>query len=139
MNTMNNIDNYRMKKGEYSMNNFDIINLDDQDVKILVVMKTSDSPFDFVDELQEQLKAISFSGIFIIDELLHSGNTDERFISGFFDGNSFDNSKFVFKNVAPKSNIRGYICEYLKADTEILNYSGLTERQQKLISHGCII
>lgn len=133
------MNNSKTKKGEYSMNNFDIIGLDDKDVQILVVMKTSDSPFDFVDELQEQLKTIGFSGIFVIDELLHSGNTEERFISGFFDGNSFDNSKFVFKNIAKKSNIRSYICEYLKSDMEVLNYSGLTDRQQKLISHGCII
>lgn len=128
-----------MRKGDHSMENFDIISLNDKDVKILVVMKTCDSPFDYVDELQEQLKAIGFSGIFVIDELLHSGNTEERFISGFFDGNSFDNSKFVFRNIAPKSNIRDYICDYLKSDMEVLNYSSLTDKQQKLISHGCII
>lgn len=136
---MNIMNNSKTKKGEHSMNNFDIIGIDDKDVQILVVMKTSDSPFDFVDELQEHLKTIGFSGIFVIDELLHSGNTEERFISGFFDGNSFDNSKFVFKNIAKKSNIRSYICEYLKSDMEVLNYSGLTDRQQKLISHGCVI
>lgn len=121
------------------MNNFDIINLDDQNVKILVVMKTCDSPFDFVNELQEQLKMIEFSGIFVIDELLHSGNNEERFISGFFDGNAFDNSKFRFENIAKKSIIRSYICEYLKSDLEVLNYSSLTDKQQKLISHGCVI
>ena len=40
------------------MNNFDIVSLDDKDIKILVIMKTSDSPFDFVNELQEKLKTI---------------------------------------------------------------------------------
>ena len=121
------------------MNNFDIINLDDSDIKILVIMKTSGSPFDFVDELQEKLKMIGFSGIFIIDELLHSGNNKERFIIGFFDGDSFDNSKFKFENIAKKSSIRSYICDYLKSDLEVLNYSNLTDAQQKLISHGCVI
>lgn len=121
------------------MNNFDIVNLNDIDGKILVVMKTSDSPFDFVNELQEQLKMIRFSGFFVIDELLHSGNTKERFISGFFDGESFDPSKFRFEEVAKKSVIRSYICEYLKSDKEILNDSSLTDKQQKLISHGCVI
>lgn len=121
------------------MNDFDIINLDDQNVKILVVMKTSDSPFDFVNEIQEQLKMMEFSGLFVIDELLHSGNNDERFISGFFDGNSFDNSKFRFENIDRQSVIRRYMCDYLKSDLEVLNYSGLTDKQQKLISHGCVI
>ncbi len=121
------------------MDNFDIVNLNDKDGKLLIVMKTSDSPFDFVNELQEQLKIIGFSGLLVIDELLHSGNTKERFISGFFDGESFDLSKFRFEEVAKKSVIRSYICEYLKADREILNDSSLTDKQQKLISHGCVI
>lgn len=128
-----------MKKGECIMEYFDIVNLDDQDIKILVVMKTSDSPFDFVKELQEQLKMIGYSGLFIIDELLHSGNNEERFISGFFDGDSFDNSKFRFEKIAKRSVIRSYICNYLKSDLEVLNYSSLTDKQQKLISHGCVI
>lgn len=121
------------------MNNFDIVNLDDKDIKVLVVMKTSDSPFDFINELQEELKMIGFSGLLVIDELLHSGNNKERFISGFFDGDSFDNSKFKFEDIAKKSAIRSYICDYLKSDLEVLNYSNLTDKQQKLISHGCVI
>ena len=56
------------------MNNFDIVKLDNKEIKILVIMKTSDSPFDFVNELQQQLRTIDFSGLFVIDELLHSGN-----------------------------------------------------------------
>lgn len=121
------------------MNNFDIVNLNETDIKILIVMKTCDSPFDFVNELQEELKIIQFSGAFVIDELLHSGNNEERFISGFFDGKSFDNSKFKFESIEKKSKLRNYICEYLKSDLDVLKYSSLTEKQQKLISHGCII
>lgn len=121
------------------MNNFDIVNLDEKDKKILIVMKTCDSPFDFVDELQEQLEIMEYSGVFVIDELLHSGNNEERFISGFFDGKSFDNSKFKFESIEKKNVIRNYICEYLKSDLDVLKYSSLTERQQKLISHGCVI
>ena len=121
------------------MSDFDIVDLDGQDAGILIVMKTSDSPFDFINEIQEQLKMIGFSGLFVIDELLHSGNNEERFISGFFDGNSFDNSRFKFENIARKSVIRSYMCDYLKSDLEVLNYSSLTDKQQKLISHGCII
>lgn len=121
------------------MDNFDIVSLDEKDRKILIMMKICDSPFDFVDELQEQLKIIGFSGAFVIDELLHSGNNEERFISGFFDGESFDNSKFKFESIEKKCMIRSYICEYLKSDLDVLKYSSLTERQQKLIAHGCVI
>lgn len=121
------------------MNNFDIVNINETDIKILIVMKTFDSPFDFVNELREKLKEIKFSGAFVIDELLHSGNNEERFISGFFDGKSFDNSKFKFESIEKKSVIRNYICEYLKSDLDALKYSSLTESQQKLITNGCVI
>mgnify|MGYP000855195224 FL=1 len=121
------------------MNNFNIVNLNEENNKVLIVMKTSESPFDFVSEFQEKLMEIQFSGIVVIDELLHSGNTEERFISGFFDGHSFDNSKFRFESIARKSMIRNYICEYLKSDKELMMYSGLTTIQQRLISKGCVI
>ena len=121
------------------MNNFEIVKLNEDIIEILIVMKTNDSPFEYVDELQKELSEIEFSGVVVIDGLLHSGNTEERFISGFFDGSSFDNSKFKFENVARKSVIRNYICEYLKSDQELLMYSGLTTSQQKLILKGCII
>lgn len=121
------------------MDNFKIISLNETEIKILIVMKTCDSPFDFVSEIQEQLQVIHFSGVFVIDELLHSGNNEERFISGFFDGKAFDNSKFKYVNIGKKSPVRNYVCEYLQSDLEVLKYSSLTEKQQKLISHGCII
>lgn len=121
------------------MNNFDIIKIKEESIEILIVMKTSDSPFDYVDELQQELVEINFSGNIVIDGLLHSGNTEERFIRGFFNGHTFDNTKFRFENIARKSILRNYICEYLKSDEELLMYSGLTMKQQKLILKGCII
>lgn len=121
------------------MKNFEIVNLNEEVAKILVVMKISESPFDFAADIQEQLKMIGFCGIIVIDELLHSGNNEERFISGFFDGNTFDNSKFRFECVSKKSRIRNYVCEYLQSDLEALRFSSLTDKQQKLISHGCVI
>lgn len=121
------------------MNDFEIINLEENELKILIIMKTCDSPFDYMDELQEQLRMIKFSGTFMIDELLHSGNNDERFISGFFDGDSFDNSKFKFENITKKNPIRNYVCQYLQVNLDVLEYSGLTEIQQKLISRGCVV
>lgn len=121
------------------MNNFELINLNEENIKILIVMKTNESPFEFVKELEDKLTEIQFTGFVIIDELLHSGNTEERFISGFFDGKSFDNSKFQFENVARKSLIRNYMCEYLQSDEDLLLQSGLTFKQQKLILKGCAI
>ena len=72
------------------MNNFEIIKLNNEEDNILIVMKTSEPPFDFLSEMEEALRNIQYLGYVTIDELLHSGNTEERFIQGFFNGNSFE-------------------------------------------------
>lgn len=121
------------------MSNFEIVKLNNEDTRILVVMKTSDSPFEFFSEIQEQLRNRGFSGIVLIDALLHSGNTKERFIKGYFKDGYFEPNLFSFENIDRRDHMRNYICEYLKFDNELLEYSCLTEKQQKLILSGCFI
>ena len=121
------------------MNNYDIFDVEEQDIKLVIVMKTSESPFDYAADIQVQLRNMGFVGTFLIDELLHSGNNEERFIRGFFDGEAFDNGRFCFEQIAKRSKIRDFVCQYLRSDTDVLNYSCLSERQQKLISHGCMV
>lgn len=121
------------------MNNFDMIVVSEEKENILVVMKTSESPFDYLWEIEASLRERHYTGVVMIDELLHSGNTEERFIQGYFDGSQFDSRRFVFEPVPKKSKLREPICVYLLEDKEILEFSILTVRQQKLIEHGCII
>ena len=110
------------------MNNFDMIVISEKKENILVVMKTSEPPFDYLAEIEALLRERRYIGVVMIDELLHSGNTEERFIHGYFDGVQFDSEKFAFELVPKKSKLR-----------ESLEYSILTTRQQKMIEHGCII
>lgn len=119
------------------MDNFEIIVLKEKN--ILIVMKTGEPPFDFLEEMEVALTDINYKGDVIIDELLHSGNNDERFIIGYFDGNKFKNEEFNFKLVMKKSELREPVCRYLQEDKEFLHLTGLTIKQQKLIEKGCII
>lgn len=121
------------------MNEFDIIVVNEEKENILIVMKTSEPPFDYISEIESSLRDKHYIGVVIIDELLHSGNTEERFIRGYFDGNEFDSGQFAFEIVAKKSKLREYICCYLFKDKECLEFSILTTKQQKLIERGCII
>lgn len=121
------------------MNNFEIIKLNNEEDNTLIVMKTSEPPFDFLSEMEEALRNIQYLGYVTIDELLHSGNTEERFIQGFFNGNSFENGKFKFTVIEKKSKLREYACEFLRKDIELLHFTGLTGRQQRLIECGCVI
>ena len=116
------------------MNNFDMIVISEKKENILVVMKTSEPPFDYLAEIEASLRERRYIGVVMIDELLHSGNTEERFIQGYF-----DSEKFAFEFVPKKSKLREPVCFYLYQDRESLEYSILTTRQQKMIEHGCII
>ena len=57
----------------------------------------------------------------------------------FFNGNSFENGKFKFTVIEKKSKLREYACEFLRKDIELLHFTGLTGRQQRLIECGCVI
>ena len=72
---------------EKRMETFELV---EEKENILVVMKTSEPPFDYLAEIEASLREKHYIGVVMIDELLHSGNTEERFIQGYFDGAKFD-------------------------------------------------
>lgn len=120
------------------MENFNIFN-QGGNYGIVVVMKTSEPPFDYLSELSTHLKLIKFQGSVVIDQLLHCGNTNERFIVGYFDGEQFQKNSFSFETVDRRSPIRKYICDFLRDDQEVIDLTILNQSQKRLISKGCYI
>ena len=106
---------------------------------IIVVTKTSDSPFDYLNYISEVLANKNVEGLVLIDELLHSGNSEERFIEARFENKSFDMNSFRFVNIPPNSRLRAVVCDWLREDIERLEYSDLTSAQRKLILNGLVI
>lgn len=121
------------------MNDFEIIKTNGQKMDALIIMKTSEAPFAFLSQLQERLVDICFDGKILIDELLHSGNNEERFIKGYFNGKNFEDEQFDFEIIEPEDCIRCYMCQYLKKDVDALLYSCLdAEEQEKILEGACI-
>ena len=120
------------------MKNFEIINLAVPN-RILVLIYTSESPFSYIKEIANSLEEIGFNGTVIIDELLHSGNNDERFIECIYKDGEFSNESFSFINVPKQNHLHKYICDYLRNDYEYLSLSGLSSVQKKLIEKDCVI
>jgi len=50
------------------MNNYDIFDVEEQDIKLVIVMKTSESPFDYATDIQEQLRNMGFVGTFFVQK-----------------------------------------------------------------------
>lgn len=127
-----------MERRQVIMKEYDFIKLEDQNI-ILVLIQTCESPFDYLTEIADDLRKLNYSGKIIFDELLHSGNTDERFISCIFEHKEFVRESFRFVPVKRQAHLRKFICEYLQNDKDYLYVSGLTSYQQKLIEKKCVI
>lgn len=93
------------------MKKFEIIELKSMNI-LLIQTLVCESPFDFLPEMQDELNSISFSGNVIIDELLHSGNNEERFIGCEFCDGTFVKESFRFLKVQKQDPIRRHIGDY---------------------------
>lgn len=120
------------------MEDFDIINLTYAN-SVLIIIKTCESPFQYINEIEKKLEVCSYEGNVIIDQLLHSGNNEERFIGCYVANNKFVSTSFTFLKIKKGDPIRRFISEYLREDTEYLDYNGMTDTQRKLIKSGCVV
>lgn len=121
------------------MSDFEILKIDDEKYNMLIIMKTYEAPLKYLDEMAKLLKELQFRGIVLIDELMHSGNNNDRFIKGYFDGENFDDNAFSFEIIDRRDEIRKYSSELLRNDPEIFDFSGLNDAQKKLIIKGLYI
>lgn len=121
------------------MGNFDVFKVDDNMFELLVVMKTCEPPLDFLPEIGEYLKEIKYKGFIAIDQMLHSGNTEERFIVAFYDGEDFIKESFKFENINRRSAIRKHGCDILRSKPEINRMGILNQTQRRLITKGCFL
>lgn len=118
------------------MKNYNLLKVDNEKFSMLVVMQTYEAPFQYLDDISDYLKEERYNGYVLIDELLHSGNNEERFISGYFDGKKFDLNTFSFERIARQDLIREYSDKILSGDPDIINYSILNNVQKKLLNSG---
>lgn len=124
-------------KGDDGMNNYNIVKIKSNE--ILILLFTPESPFEYLSEISADLKEIGFSGLIILDTLLHSGNNEERFIGCKFKNNMLLKDSFEMLNIPKKDEIRRYLCDYLKNDLEYVELSSLATSQIRPLEKGCVI
>ena len=116
------------------MDKYNIIDLENSDYDILVIMYTANSPMDILSLIYDDLKSRKSTCKILIDEILHVGNTEKRFISlDFNKDEQFSNIKFV--NVNKGDVIRKISCKYLN-DNNLIEYSILSSIQKRMMSKG---
>ncbi len=107
----------------------------EQTYAYLVIICTSHSPYDYIGDISKNLD-VKKPGTILIDQILHVGNTEKRFMSFQFNGTEIKNGDFV--KIRKDSKIRKMTCNFLN-DTGLVNSSTLTSIQSRMIKKGIAI
>lgn len=108
----------------------------DSKYRCMVVLCNSHSPYDYLEYISNDMISIYSSGKILIDQFLHSGNTNKRFIEFDIIENKLQNSNFV--EIKKNSIYRKTTCDFLK-NSELLIGSILTSIQRRMINKGIVI
>lgn len=116
-----------------------IIDINDiSEYKFLIIRISSDALLSEKNEIVLDLKLKNIEkGKVLLDTLLHSGNTDERFVEAYFDGEKFTSLKYIV--IEKRHTIREKTCQILRNIPNSIEYSILSNTQKKLIQKGCYI
>lgn len=102
----------------------------------LVVICTADSPYDYLDKISNELMKFNYSGKVLIDQILHTGNTQKRFMIFDFQEGKLVNGEYI--SIKKDSTYRKTACEYFKK-SNFLEGSILTSIQRRMIQKGITI
>lgn len=121
------------------MKMYDIIKLENLEYAGLVIMCNANSPIDSLSSIYTELKDKNVEGKILIDEILHVGNTDKRFISFEFRNNQEQiDVEMKFTNIQKDNILRKISCEYLRKN-DLVQYSILSSIQKRMICKGISI
>lgn len=121
------------------MDSFRIKYLKDEPYTVMVIGISYDSSIMYIDELTEILRANKVSGKVLIDSLLRTGNSYNRFIEILFDGNKFIKASAKEVKIPRSNSLRRVTWEVLSNEPEVLEFSILNKRQRDLINSGIYI
>lgn len=115
---------------------YKIIPLNDaQEYIYLVILCDSRSPYDYLNDIAHDILKKE-SGNILIDQILHVGNTDKRFISFALDDGKLHDG--VITTIPKKSFYRKATCEFFKGSS-VMEGSILTSTQKRMINKGITI
>ncbi len=107
----------------------------EKDYSCLVILCNSNSPFDYINDIIRDVKGRMASTI-LIDQILHVGNTNKRFVALDYDGEKICGSSFAL--IKKGSSIRKATCDYLNK-MDLVESSVLTSVQIRMIKKGVAI
>lgn len=121
------------------MKMYDVIKLDNSEYNGLVIMCNANPPANYLLEVWEELREKNIVGKVLIDEILHVGNTNKRFLSFYIDDNlMLEDITPCFEDIKKGNNLRKISCEYLRKN-DLIKYSILSSVQKRMMDRGIAI
>lgn len=115
---------------------YKIVPLENEQMYVyLIILCSSNSPYDYIGDISKKLDTAK-SGAILIDQILHVGNTEKRFMAFQYNGNEIKNGDFV--TIKKDSKIRKLTCDFLNT-SGLIDDSILTSIQSRMIKKGIAI
>lgn len=122
------------------MNDYCVLKLENNDYAAMIISKSHETPFIYLEEIVTELKNQNIGNAKVIfDMLLCRGNSSERYTEAIFDGEVFLKSSFQFIKVNKKDILRHLAHDFYNSHIDILDNSILTSLQIKMIKKGIVI
>lgn len=120
------------------MNDYNIFYSVGETYKVLITIFNSDSPLEYLPEIEKKLLSEKIYGNVLIDQILHVGNTQDRFLALCIDENGFRKDTMKVVSISKSSQYRKLSCDFLKK-TDVFEFSILSSVQKKMIGKGISI
>lgn len=107
--------------------------------KFLVFGISAESPLFLLQQIKEQLNP-NKGDVIVFDQLLQTGDAENRFLSITFGDTDFDLSTATHtENAVIDVETRSIIADYLRKNTLLLKYSILLSQQKEIILQGGVV
>lgn len=119
------------------MKNFELFSLSNNEYKYILICLSYESVANYIDDIENTINDFSKEGILLIDQLLITGNIENRFIACSYSSGELKLS--TAKNVMPNNKIKEISANFFKKNPELIENSILPKYQRFLIKKGCVI
>lgn len=113
------------------MKNYILVNLMNEEYQKFLICLTYESILNYLNDIQNEIVIKESAGTLLIDQLLVTGNSKNRFISCVYSNGKINLSSAM--NVRPKANIKHITISYLRENPELVENSILPEYYRNIL------
>ncbi|MDD5021927.1 MAG: type II toxin-antitoxin system RnlB family antitoxin [Endomicrobiaceae bacterium] len=118
------------------MKKYKIFDLSTEEYQKILICLTYDSILSYLNHIEKEKILKKSQGVLIIDQLLVTGNQNNRFISCEYSMGKLNLS--TAKNIKPDISVHKITMNFLRQNLDIVNKSILSKHQKLLLGEGNI-